>query len=235
MSREYSDFANDDVKHWLKVIADKSTSPKPYKDAMTALGRHLGMAMATKISTQLQVYLVSTVEDADFLALGALQKLESQIDSVGFACFWNERTSLFDRKELAVAPVLKQYREPADQVDTLIVMKSIISSGCVVRTNLQNLIQQMQPKCIFIAAPVVYYQAEGTLREAFGADITNKFQFFYFAKDHERNELGEVLPGIGGMVYTRLGFDGQADKNRYLPAIVKQRRQNIIERRKASV
>ncbi len=255
MNRSYSNLANPDVRRLLNIIADKSTSPETYGWAMIHLGEHLGAAMlpamrevpsCSAVDTTVaaisptgkqynKVYLVATVEDADFLAFGVLQHLESQFDAVGFACFWNERTSLFNRKELAVAPVLKQYREPADQVDTLIIVKSIISGGCVVRTNLQNLIQKMQPQNIFIAAPVMYQRAEGALRAAFKPEITDKFKFFYFAKDNERTDAGEVIPGIGGMVYDRLGFNGQADKNRYVPEIVKQRRQDIIKRRKASV
>jgi hypothetical protein len=41
-----------------------------------------------------------------------------------------------------VAPILRKYQEPSDKkVKYLIVLKSIISGACVVRTNLVNLIQ----------------------------------------------------------------------------------------------
>ena len=59
-------------------------------------------------------------------------------------------------------------------------------------------------------------------------DIYDKFQFFYFAKDDERTSEGEVIPGIGGMVYDRLGFKGQDDKNSYVPEMVKKRRSQLI-------
>lgn len=49
------------------------------------------------------------------------------------------------------------------------------------------------------------------------------FQFFYFAKDDERTPEGEVIPGIGGNVYYRLGFEGQDSKNKYIPEVVKAR------------
>lgn len=234
MTRQYSTLTNDAVKHQLERIADKSTPHQVYKEAMTRLGEQLGVAMLSAIQGQQRVYLVTTVEDADFLAFGALNELEPHLASIGFACFWNERKSLFNRPELAVAPILKQYQEPADGVDYLIIMKSIISGGCVVRTNLQNLIQTIQPQHIFIAAPVIHEQAEDLLRQAFTPAIAEKFQFFYFAKDNERTAEGEVIPGIGGMVYERLGFDGEADKNRYTPDIVKQRRQILLAQRRAS-
>ncbi len=40
--------------------------------------------------------LACTVEDADFLAKGILDCLENQLESVAFACFWNQRFSPFE-------------------------------------------------------------------------------------------------------------------------------------------
>lgn len=233
MTRQYSEIINDDVRHLLDLIADKSTAPSNYQAAMFQLGQHLGSAADAIAAKNRNAYLVATVEDADFLSAGMLQQLESNFDTVGFACFWNERKSLFGLPSLAVAPILKQYREPMEDVDYLIVVKSIISSGCVVKTNLQNLIQTLQPKQILIAAPVIFYQAEDSLKSVFPSEISDKFRFLYFAKDNERTDAGEVLPGIGGMVYDRLGFLGQTDKNRYVPKLVTQRRQLILQQREA--
>jgi hypothetical protein len=213
MTRQYSALADADVKQLLNVIVDKSTSHQTYQATMTQLGQRLGAAMLAALENKHQrTYLVATVEDANFLSLGVLQQLETQIDSVGFACFWNQRTTLFDLDALAVAPILKQYQEPATQVDTLIVVKSIISGGCVVKTNLQNLIQTISPQRIFIAAPVLYHRAEAALRQVFQPAIASKFEFFYFAVDDERTGQGEVLPGVGGIIYDLLGFDGQDGK-----------------------
>jgi hypothetical protein len=75
----------------------------------------------------------------------------------------------------------------------------------------------------------MYYNAEDKLKSEFEKDIYDKFQFFYFAKDDERTSQGEVIPGIGGMVYDRLGFQGQEEKNRYIPEIVKSRRSKLIK------
>lgn len=125
-------------------------------------------------------------------------------------------------EDLKVAPILKKYQEPTEnKVKYLIVVKSIISGACVVRTNLVNLIQKIEPEKIFIAAPVIYYNAEEKLQNEFEEHIYQKFKFFYFASDTERTPEGEVIPGIGGNVYTRLGFENQDDKNQYIPEIVK--------------
>ena len=175
------------------------------------------------------VYLATTVEDADFLAKGILSRLEENLKSVAFACFWNKRFSPFEIDDLKIAPILKKYQEPVEKkVNYLVVVKSIISGACVVRTNLNDLIQKIEPEKICIATPVIYYAAEEKLKSQFEKDISDKFQFFYFAKDDERTSEGEVIPGIGGMVYDRLGFKDQDDKNSYVPELVKKRRSQLI-------
>lgn len=136
----------------------------------------------------------------------------------------------FEVEDLKVAPILKKYQEPVGQsVNYLIIVKSIIYGACVVRTNLIDLVQKIEPEKIFIVAPVMYFQAEEKLKSSFDKVIYDKFKFFYFAKDNERTREGEVIPGIGGNVYIRLGFDGQDDKNRYVPKIVKDRRSKFIK------
>lgn len=75
----------------------------------------------------------------------------------------------------------------------------------------------------------MYHNAEQKLTSEFEKDIYDKFQFFYFAKDDERTSEGEVIPGIGGSVYERLGFQGQEDKNKYIPEIVKSRRSKLMK------
>lgn len=231
MTRHYSAVANKSAKRLLNRLVDKATCPQEYRTAMTKLGGQLGNAMLNVMGSSNQsAYLVATAEDADFLAQGVLQTLEPHLASVGFSCIWNERTSLYGLQSLDVAPILKQYKEPVGTVDYLIVVKSIISDSCVVRTNLQNLIQSLQPREIFIAAPVIHARAEDSLRQVFSKEISDKFHFFYFAEDDERSASGEVLPGIGGMVFERSGLNGQA--SRYVPDIVKERRRSILKRRK---
>jgi hypothetical protein len=226
MTRTYSTLVNENIRHLLDTLADKSIKPSLYQQAMTKLGNSLGEAILSKIdSDQEKIYLASTVEDADFLAAGILNRLEERIKSIAFACFWNQRFSPFEIEDLQIAPILKKYQEPtSESVDCLIVVKSIISGACVVRTNLTDLIQTINPKKIFIVAPVMYDQADQKLKSGFEQSIYDKFQFFYFAQDSERTPAGEVIPGIGGMVYERLGFQGQDAKNQYVPEIVKSRR-----------
>ncbi|KJH69609.1 hypothetical protein [Aliterella atlantica] len=229
MTRIYSNLANESVRVLLDTLTDKSVAPDIYQKTMTKVGMHLGDAILSQIGdVHCNVYLACTVEDADFLAQGMLVSLEKQLKTVAFACFWNQRFSPFDIEDLKIAPILRKYQEPASpSVNYLIIIKSIISGACVVRTNLTDLIQKIDPEKIFIVAPVMYVQAEEKLKNSFEKDIYDKFRFFFFAKDDERTSEGEVLPGIGGDVYERLGFDGQEEKNKYIPELVKARRSKI--------
>jgi hypothetical protein len=232
MTRIYSDFTGAETKQLLDRIADRATSPDDYKQAMLSLGRNLGDVLLAKIDPQRsRVYLAATVEDADFLAQGILERLEAKVSHLDFACFWNQR-EVFDDLKLTVAPILKKYQEPTtEQVNYLIVVKSVIFGACVVRTNLENLIQKIDPQEILIVAPVIYHQAKQSLAESFNPDLANKFQFVYFAEDDCCNEQGELIPGIGGSIYNRLGFAGQDEKNQYLPQLVKTRRDRIVKQR----
>ncbi|KYC44088.1 hypothetical protein WA1_02805 [Scytonema hofmannii PCC 7110] len=226
MSRIYSDLCQEDTQFLLETLADKSIEPEKYREAMKKIGMALGNTTLSQIdNNQANVYLACTVEDADFLAKGILSILEKHLSNIAFACFWNQRLSPFELEDLKVAPIFKKYQEPCPKkVKYLMVVKSIISGACVVRTNLINLIQKIEPEIIFIVAPVMYQNAEQKLKDEFKESISEKFRFFYFAKDDERTAKGEVIPGIGGNVYLRLGFGGQEQKNEYIPEIVKLRR-----------
>lgn len=230
MTRTYSNFNTDSSQVQLGRLADKTTAPNAYKDAMTSLGKHLGEIVSTKMPDSASTaYLACTVEDADYLARGMLTVLEQHLQSVSLACFWNERFSPFGVSEIKASPIIRKYAEPANStVNHLVIIKSIISGGCVVKTNLNDLIQTINPENIFIVAPVIYIGAEQKLALEFDSSVCEKFQFIYLAKDNERTDRGEVIPGIGGMVYERLGFDGQEGKNKYVPEIVKTRRRQLV-------
>lgn len=233
MVRTYTKFADPETQKLLDFLVDTETSPEDYKFIMFKLGVKLGSSILNCIENrQSYVYLACTVEDADFLAKGIINSLEPEVSQLAFACFWNQRFSPFEIEDLKVAPIIKKYQEPVNGqvVQYLIVIKSIISGACVVRTNLTNLIQKIEPEKIFIAAPVIYETAEEKLKNEFEQAIYDKFKFFYFAKDDQRDEQGIVLPGIGGNVYERLGFDGQDDKNQYVPEIVKTRRSQLVQK-----
>lgn len=232
MSREYTQFVGDKEKALLDALADKNSSVDSYRQSMYQLGECLGSVVLSQISNNSDsTYLACTAEDADFLAKGILRRLESTSAKVTFACFWNKRFKPFGISDLQVAPILKRYLEPSDdQVDNLIIVKSIISGACVVRTNLIDTITRVTPQQIFIVAPVIYKGAEERLRKGFSKEVYNKFHYIYLAEDDIKSPEGIIIPGIGGEVYDRLGFGSQDDKNRSTPELVKKRRLAISQR-----
>ena len=102
--------------------------------------------------------LACASEDADWLARGVLESLSQK--EVSLAVFWNERITLNASTGLEYSPIIKSYIEPIDKCRTLVVVKSIISTSCVVRTQLTRLINDIYPQEIYIVAPVMYKDAQ---------------------------------------------------------------------------
>ena len=223
MSRHFLEYTSDIGKSNLTRLADNSTNVEDYSNALYLLGKELGHVLAEQITDE-NICVACTVEDADFLAKGIIDSLSGLYSDISLACFWNQR-----QQALSIAPIIKKYCEPTvNNADVLVIVKSIISSACVVKTNLTNLIQDIEPNNIFIVAPVMHTDAEKNLKSEFPSAITEKFKYIYFAIDDEMQSNGNLVPGIGGNVYQRLGFKDQDDKNKFIPKLVKERRESLI-------
>ncbi len=217
--------AGADAVNALEKLADRTLPAADYGKAMKLIGHALGHCFAAEAPLDgRSVYLAVTVEDADFLAAGIAEELEKAGATVHVACFWNTRKKASDFKWLDIAPISNEYREPIPAaLDHLIVVKSIISGACVVKTNLMHLLEVAHPDRIHIMAPVVLEGAETRLSSEFEASVAERFEYWLLATDSEKDEEGNVLPGIGGEIYSRLGFDGQKGKNAYFPNFIKER------------
>ncbi len=227
--RTFTSGADEQVRHFLDVLVDPSSTHEAYQQAMVELGRTLGMQVASKVAASNEpVCVVCTVEDADFLARGLMEGAElAGVDGerLKLICFWNERVRRFVGSEMDVfdvAPVMKQYREAASLSEAaVVVVKSIISGACVVKTNLAMLIEGVTPSRVLVAAPVMLQGADQRLAAEFTAEVAGRFEYLTFALDDQKGPDDNVLPGIGGSVYERLGFE---DKNTHVPELVRQRR-----------
>lgn len=224
--RDYTPFATSEDRTSLSILADEHTPPDEYQAALRALGASLADSLVAQFSTDLphRLCVVVTVEDADSLGAGIVARLEEKGlgDRVRLVCIWNDR---IDLEHMSLAPILKEYREPCNVDDSaLVVVKSIISSACVVRTNLANLIDKATPKRIFVVAPVMFKGADEALRHDFDPAISKRFEYITLAVDDEKRDGKWVVPGVGGDIYTRLGYGGPTLKNRHVPALVKTRR-----------
>lgn len=209
----------------LTQLADETLTPESYGNAMRLVGLALGRCFAQDAKvTGKTVYLAVTVEDADYLASGIAEALHDAGAKTAVACFWNTRKKAGGYRWLDVATIVNEYREPIpEQLEHLIVVKSIISGACVVKTNLMHLLELAKPKQIHIMAPVVLKGAEARLSSEFEPHIADQFQYWLLATDDTKDDSGNVLPGIGGEVYGRLGFDGQRGKNAYFPSFIRER------------
>lgn len=143
--------------------------------------------------------LVCASEDADWLATG----VESRFGrgELKKSVYWISREVVHantDGSKVEISPIEKAYEEPIEDRLLLVIVKSIISNSCVVKTQLTRLIGKIRPKLIAILAPVMFKDGIPNLKR----------------------EGSEVVPGIGGMVYPRLGLVDIKTKNHYIPEMV---------------
>lgn len=209
----------------LAALQDRATPVAEYRAAMKRLGALLAEALARDVvKAGEQICLAMTVEDADFLGSGALEVLEGVGAAVSVACFWNERGDAFDLDWAEIAPIVQKYVEPHPaQVDHLIILKSIISGACVVRSNLEHLFDEIKPANVHVVAPVMLKGADQRLEKEFSRELASLFRYWTFEVDTKKDQDGNVEPGIGGEVYGRLGFGTKVSKNTIIPDLVRKR------------
>lgn len=219
-THDYENTSN--VKTLLKKLADKTTDVADYRDAFFGIGKELGAVMRHKLPADYKktTFVACASEDADWLTKGILTGLDAP--ALPITVFWSGRTTLSNG--IDVSPIIKSYSDelPAN-CRSLIITKSIISSSCVVKTQLLRLISCLSPDLIFISAPVMFKDAEENLKKEFPTEISDRFRFVTFAIDDEIDG-SEIVPGIGGWIYPRLGLGQDANtKNSYIPHIVLER------------
>lgn len=218
MTRKFTSYSSSEAERQLTALASPDTSVRDYQTSMMKLGRLLAenFEAASK-----PVLLVSTAEDADYLTQGFSQKLSEQGVPFKFAVFWNNHYQISDGS--SVAPITQRYlQEGWKTCDTVVLLKSVISGSCVVRTNLLALLTEAEFSRIVVAAPVMFEGSDAKLKAEFPKSEAAKFVFLTFAKDSERDDDGTVRPGIGGQVYPRLGLPDQPARmpGGYLPKLV---------------
>ena len=210
------------IRASLEALADKTTDVEEYRKAFHMLGEELGKVLAHeyKAIPAEHTMLVCASEDADWLATG----VESGFGrgELKKSVYWSSREVVHtneDGSKVEISPIEKAYEESIDDCQLLVIVKSIISTSCVVKTQLTRLIGKISPRQIAILAPVMYKDGIPNLKREFPEEINRKFHFITFAIDDER--VGsEVVPGIGGMVYPRLGLVDIETKNHYIPEMV---------------
>lgn len=231
--RTFTHFSYEDpvAKQLVDELHTIQGNPMKYQEHMLQIGRHLGAGIIPKLpkNQTSAICVVCTVEDADFLARGLIEALEQDgfAERVHLVCLWNEKIR---ENGVSLSPISRQYKEDFPSENSIfIVVKSIISGACVVKTNLTRVVSFSQPARIIVASPVMLIGAEGRLEREFPPSISSKFEYVHFVTDTEKDKDGEnVLPGIGGSLYELLGLGNQHEKNKYVPSIVKERRKRLF-------
>jgi hypothetical protein len=211
-------------KKLLDNLLLSNVNSELYRSSMVKLGELLGEEVVNALSNNHgNVLVISTAEDADFLQKGVSNALKKHDVVTKLAVFWNNHYQLGDGKG-SVAPIIHKFLESGyENVQNVIIVKSVISGSCVVRTNLIELLDEVEnAEKVFVVSPVMYKDAEKSLRKEFPDEIANKFNFISFRIDGERASDGEVIPGIGGQVYQLLGIGDQPALNGYMPDVVKE-------------
>lgn len=232
--RTFTDFSKKDpaAQQLVDELHTIRDNPTKYREHMLQIGRHLGAGIIPKLvkNQNSAICVVCTVEDADFLGRGLIEALEHAGfgERVHLICLWNEKIR---QNGVSLSPISRQYKEDFSSESSIFIMvKSIISGACVVKTNLTRAVSFSQPSRIIVASPVMLLGAEGRLEREFPPAISAKFEYVHFVTDTEKDKDGEnVLPGIGGSLYELLGLGNQHEKNKYIPSIVKERRKKLFQ------
>lgn len=83
--------------------------------------------------------------------------------------------------------------------------------------------KQYRPSENFYCGSCYVYECRKSLRKEFPISVSNKFEFVTLAIDTEKDQNQNIIPGVGGMVYPKLGLGDSHDKNKYMPELVKSR------------
>jgi len=216
----YTGYYSEDARKLLDNLIDENTDFEEYRKSFRELGEILGDVVRKDILAG-KIMIACAAEDADWLASGFMKGLA--FSNVQIAVFWNSRVQIAENEKMGkieISPIIKSYVSKVDNVDTIIIVKSIISTSCVVKTQLMRLLDTFNPEQIIVVAPVMYKDAELNLRNEFPENISKIMKYYALAIDDEK-EGDRVIPGIGGMVYPRLGLGNSKEKNSYLPELVK--------------
>lgn len=221
VNREYSAFAQASAPAMaaLQALLDSTGNPQRYSKTMLDLGTILGQRLSAVIPQCKKCLVASTAEDADYLTRGIYDSLKAAHHTKA-AVFWNNH---YQVKGTSIAPVVHKFLEPGyNSAEVLVIAKAVISGSCVVRTNILDLIEDLNVSKIFIVAPVMHSKSEQILRDEFPSEIADKFEFIYLAVDNDKATDGEVIPGIGGQIYGLLGLKDQPARASFMPQLVRQ-------------
>lgn len=197
-------------------IRAKNTDKEDLRDALNKLGKKIGidivadnMLEETEVSTPMDhifkgysfgnsINLVySTKDDYDFFAKGISSEIPNSMQ--GYFDFQGVRgpDALIQPVRAASHPNIK----PGTIVDTVIIAKAVLATGCTAISLAKNIMSKFQPKNLIIASS--FYSQTG-IRELF-VEIPNIKFIYTVGKEDKLNKDGMLIPGVGNLDNRLLG------------------------------
>lgn len=197
-------------------IRSKNTEKEDLRSSLITLGQKVGfdivsdnMLEITEVSTPMdQMYqgysfcnsinlLYSTKDDYEYFAKGISLAIPNSMQ--GYFDFQGVRGP--DALTQPIRAVSHPTIQPGSVVDTVIIAKSVLATGCTAISLAKNIISKFQPKNLIIAS--AFYSQEG-IRELIN-EIPNLKLIYTVGKADILNEEGMLVPGVGNLDRRLLG------------------------------
>ncbi|GEN82252.1 hypothetical protein SLU01_05640 [Sporosarcina luteola] len=212
----------------LKILEDKytlalqtkirsvNTDTENLRGALVKLGQKIGMHIVsdnmleeTEVSTPMdQIFkgysfcnsvnlIYSTKDDYEFFAKGLSLVIPNS--KQGYFDFQGVRgpDALTQPVRASSHPTIK----PGTIIDTVVIAKAVLATGCTAISLTKNIMSKFQPKNIIIASS--FYSQTG-ISELF-AEIPNVKFIYTVGKADTLNEDGMLIPGVGDLDTRLLG------------------------------
>lgn len=195
---------------WQTKIRSRNTDKEDLRGALIKLGQKIGidivsdnMLEETEVSTPMdQIFqgysfcnsvnlVYSTKDDYEFFAKGMSLAIPNSMQ--GYFDFQGVRgpDALTQPVRAASHPTIK----PGSVVDTVVIAKAVLATGCTAISLAKNIMSKFQPKNIIIASS--FYSQSG-IRELI-AEIPNIKFIYTVGKPDALNEDGMLIPGVGNL------------------------------------
>jgi uracil phosphoribosyltransferase len=135
--------------------------------------------------------VISTRDDYEYFAEGVRSGFPNS--HKGYMDFRGERgqEALQSKRRAIEFPALK----PGELVDTLIIAKSVLATGCTAVTLTRSAVAKYQPRKIIVAS--VFYSRQGI--EELLLDIPNVDKIYTHGSPDMLNDEGMLVPGVGNL------------------------------------
>lgn len=159
------------------------------KNVTTPMGHQFAGLSLPRTTT----VVISTRDDYEHFAEGVRSKLPNSYK--GFMDFRGDRglEALQNKRRAIEFPSLRQ----GEIVDTLVVAKSVLATGCTAVTLTRSAIIKYQPRKVIIAS--VFYSQQGI--EELLLDIPNIDKIYTHGQPDTLNTNGMLIPGVGNLDY----------------------------------